>query len=91
MTSDKTYAIEQRLNALVTKVNSMKSSLLPIINAGNASFLSGLSMLPHQTTANAQDTNTGPYWITGERSYQADLATAVNNLQSNLQSHGYQS
>jgi hypothetical protein len=88
--SDKTYALEQRLNALVTKVNAIKSALLPIINAGNASFLSGLSELPHQTTNNLLDTNTGPYWITGERSYQADLATAVNNLQSNLQGHGYQ-
>lgn len=91
MASDKTYALEARLNALAVKVGAMHSSLLPIISAGNASFLSGLSILPNQTTNNLQDTNTGPYWATGERSFQANLAVALNNLQQHLQDHGFES
>lgn len=90
--ASKGKSMEARIDGLVLAVGTMHTALSPLISAGSSqgTFLAGLSLLPHQTTSNAQDTNTGPYWVTGERSFQADLAQAVNNLQTNLQANGYQ-
>lgn len=91
--ASKGNSLETRVDGLVLALGTINTALGPLISAGSSqsSFLSNLSKLPHQTTANALDTNTGPYWITGERSFQADLATAVNNLQTNLQANGFES
>jgi hypothetical protein len=49
--------------------------------AGNAAFLANLSKLPNQTTSNATTFSNANF--TG-------LANAVNNLQQNLQSNGFE-
>lgn len=66
-----------------TNISSLNSDFSAISGlAGNASFLANLSILPHQTTANATTFSNANF--TG-------LANAVNNLQSGLQGNGFES
>jgi hypothetical protein len=98
----KTRSTEKRVNQLVGTIGQLNfEALAQFQSKANTEFLAGLSQLPHQTTSNAggagTDSNSGPYWATGERGFintnsgSIDgLANALNGLQSNLQSFGYQ-
>ena len=105
--TSKAQSNEKRINQVVTQLNAMNSqlnfaALANFQSPTNTAFLASLSKLPHQTTSNssagADDTNTGPYWASGERGFVNNaidavngLVTAVNNLQSNLQANGFES
>jgi len=98
----KTRSTERRVNQIVTNIGQLDLvALAQFQDKNNTAFLATLSKLPHQTTANAggsgHDTNTGPYWATGERNFNNTnsdsidgLANALNTLQSNLQAQGFE-
>jgi hypothetical protein len=89
----KAYAVEDRL---VNYMGLMKG-LAPIANANsvsttNATFLAGLSKLPHQSgLADDPYNGAGPNWQTGERGYVNSSIDYINVIDGNLQSHGYMS
>jgi hypothetical protein len=87
----KAYAVEARL------VNYMQimDGLAPIATANsvfttNATFLSQLAKLPHQTNANSTISTTAGTFTTAERTAFNGLVNAVNNLQSNLQGQNFE-
>ena len=84
-------ALEQRVTALAAKLKQDEENLGNLLTSGNANFLASLRKLPHQTTSNSTDPNTGPNWGTGERDYINGLVNALNTLQSNLQGNGFES
>ena len=98
----KTRSTEKRVSQLVGTLGQLNfEALAQFQDKNNTAFLAGLSKLPHQTTSNssagADDTNTGPYWATGERGFVNNaidsvngLVNAVNNLQTNLQASGFE-
>ena len=98
----KTRSTERRLNQVVANIGQLDfEALAQFQSKTNTAFLAGLSQLPHQTTANSgagsDDGNSGPYWATGERGFVNNaidaangVVNAVNNLQSNLQSCGFE-
>lgn len=98
----KSYATEKRVDNIVTQLGQLNlQALAQFQSKTNTAFLAGLSQLPHQTTSNAggasTDSNTGPYWGTGERDFIntdstsiTGLANALNTLQSNLQARGFE-
>lgn len=78
----KAYAVEQRLVGYM----EIMAPLAPLVNANtpsntNATFLASLSKLPNQTTANSTAFNSTAF---------AGLASAVNNLQANLQGNNFE-
>lgn len=100
--TSKSQSTEKRLNTVVTSLGQLNlTALAQFQSVTNTTFLAQLSQLPHQTNANssagADDTNTGPYWASGERGFVNNaidatngLVNAVNNLQSNLQAAGFE-
>ena len=86
----KVNALEDRYKTLLGQFGSVRSQLSPILSAGNESFLSGLSLLPHQTTSNATISTTAGTFTNSERVAFNGLVNAVNNLQSNLQSNNFE-
>jgi hypothetical protein len=80
---------EDRLNALVNAVGILVSELNGLLS--NATFLSAISKLPHQTTANNTIDTTAGSLSNADRVSINGLVNAVNNLQTNLQSHGFES
>lgn len=87
----KAYSVEDRL---VNYMGLMKG-LAPIANANafsttNATFLAGLSKLPHQSGM-ATDGNTGSTWATNERDFVNASIGYCNTLDADLQSNGFMS
>jgi hypothetical protein len=80
---------EDRVAALVNAVGVLISELNGLLS--NATFLSAISKLPHQTTANNTIDTTAGSLSNADRVSINGLVNAVNNLQTNLQSHGFES
>ena len=88
----KSYDVENRL---VNYMGLMKG-LAPIANANsvsttNATFLAGLSKLPHQAGLGGDDPFGGSTWGTGERGYINECIDYINVIDGNLQSSGFMS
>ena len=70
---------------------SLANNTTSILNvASNSTFLSSLSKLSHQTTANNTIDTTAGSLSTTDRNSINGLVNAVNNLQSHLQSNGFE-
>lgn len=76
-------------NTNITSLFTDFSSLSGLV--GNASFLANLSMLPHQTSSNGTISTSAGSLSNADRVTINGLVNAVNNLQSNLQSSGFES
>ena len=85
----KTLGVEARLDSLVNAVGVLVNELSGLLS--NATFLSAISKLPHQTTANNTIDTTAGSLSNADRVSINGLVNAVNNLQTNLQSHGFES
>jgi hypothetical protein len=87
----KSYDVEARL----VNYMSIMAPLSPIVTANtpvntNATFLAGLSKLPHQSGL-ADDPFSGSSWGSGERDYVNSSIDYINVIDGNLQSHGFMS
>jgi len=85
----KTLAVENRLDSLVNAVGILVNELSGLLS--NATFLAAISKLPHQTTANNTIDTTAGSLSNADRVSINGLVNAVNNLQTNLQGHGFES
>jgi hypothetical protein len=93
----KSYAVDKRLTDYI----NLMAPLSPIVTANkfataNASFLAGLSRLPHQTTSNGSITVSTPgganaAWYSNVESVVDGVVNAVNTLQVNLQAGKFES
>jgi hypothetical protein len=102
VTLSKVQTTESRIDDVVTALGSIHTSITtmqtsltalnPITTSGSTTinFLSNLSLLPHQTTANNTISTTAGTLSNADRVSINGLVNAVNNLQSNLQSNNFE-
>ena len=75
-----------------TNLVSLANNTTAILNvASNSAFLSALSKLSHQTNANNNITNSNSALTSSDASAVNGVINAMNNLQSHLQSNGFES
>jgi len=83
------------LGGIQSAISTMQTSLThlsPLISASTTTlnYLVGLSLLPHQTTANNTISTTAGTLSNPDRVSINGLVNAVNNLQSNLQNNNFE-
>jgi hypothetical protein len=83
------------LGSIHTSISTMQGSLThlnPLISASTTAlnYLAGLSLLPHQTTANSTISTAAGTLSNPDRVSINGLVNAVNNLQSNLQNNNFE-
>jgi len=88
VSSVKANRLEDRYAANYTAVWTLLDQLQPL--ASNATFLSNLSKLAHQTTSNANIVNCNGNLSTADANAINGVINAMNNLQSGLQSHNFE-
>lgn len=86
--SKKANRLEDRYAANYVATWNLLNQLQPL--AANATFLSNLSKLAHQTTSNANITNSNSALTTADANAINGVINAMNNLQSGLQTHNFE-
>ena len=86
--SVKANRLEDRYASNYIAVWNLLDQLQPL--TGNVTFLSNLSKLAHQTTTNSSIVNGNGNLSGADATAINGVITAVNNLQSGLQSHNFE-